>query len=149
MLGTSDLTHHPAPFAKPAFVAMSDTPQGSSQSPYLTNVIPGSKRKQVFVTGVQQSIAESTSKKARLGTSQSPVPSGCPSQEESDQEDIDAAKEVESFAAKPHYENAEAELSASVPAPQRIKILTHLSLRTAPEGLDRTYLRVFQTYPYD
>lgn len=77
---------------------------------------PGSKRKEVSSTAeVGQSDAESTSKKARRETSQSPVPCGSLSPEESDHEDIGTGKKAEPVTAEPQPEDAEAELSASVP----------------------------------
>lgn len=94
---------------------MSDALKGSPQSPFLMFVTPGSKRKQVSSAAeVGQSVAESTSKKARRETSQSPVPSSSLSPEESDHEDIDTGKEAEPVTAEPQPEDAEAELSASV-----------------------------------
>ena len=94
---------------------MSDALKGTPESPFLLFVTPGSKRKQVSsAAGVEQSVAESTSKKARRETNQSPTPCSSLSPEESDHEDIGTEKEAEPVTAEPQLEDAEAELSASV-----------------------------------
>lgn len=95
---------------------MSDALKGSPQSPFLLFVTPGSKRKQVSSAAeAGQSVAETTSKKARRETNQSPVPCSSLSPEEFDHEDT--GKEVEPVTAEPQAEDAEAELSASVLPP--------------------------------
>jgi hypothetical protein len=94
---------------------MSDALKGSPQTPFLLFETPGSKRKQVSSTAeVGQSVAESSSKKAKRETSQSPVPCSSLSPEEFDNEDLDAGKEAEPVTAESQLEDAEAELSASV-----------------------------------
>lgn len=128
---------------------MSDALKGSPQSPLLLFVTPGGKRKQVSSAAeVGQSVAESTSKKARRETNQSPIPCSSPSPEASDQEDISTGKEAEPVTAEPHPEDAEAELSASVVFINDFKNLKS-SIRTTPKRLDCAYLRVFQAYAYD
>lgn len=89
---------------------MSDAQRGSPQSSFLPELTPGSKRKQIWsnTTEVGQLVTESTSKKPRRETSQSPVPCSTPSSE-----DLDHGKEAEPVTAEPQAENAEAELSAS------------------------------------
>ena len=82
-------------------------------SPFLPS--PGSKRKELSSSAeVGQLVAESSSKKARRETSQSPVPCGSVSPEESDHEDIGTGKKAEPVTAEAQLEDAEAELSASV-----------------------------------
>ena len=72
---------------------------------------------------VGQSVAESTSKKAKRETNRSPVPCSSQSSEVFDQEDIGTGKEAEPVTVEPQPEEAEAELSASVPpqAPNEFK----------------------------
>jgi hypothetical protein len=83
-------------------MAMSDAPKGFLQSRIPTVVVPGGKRKQVSSTSeVEQRVNQSTSKKARRETTQSPVP-------------CEHEKGAEPVTAVP-LENADAELSASVP----------------------------------
>jgi hypothetical protein len=104
--------------AKSVFVAMSNAPKGFAQ-PHLTNVILGSKRKQVLSAAeAGQSIAELASKKARLREIQSLVLcSG--SSEDFEYEDMGTGEEVESIqpptAAGSQTENVEVKLGASVP----------------------------------
>lgn len=100
-------------------MAMSGALKVSPQSPFLLFGTPGSKRKQESSTAeVGQSVAESTSKKARREIYQSPIPCSL-SPEESDQEDTGTGKATEPVTADsephPELEDAEAELSASVP----------------------------------
>ena len=102
---------------------MSDALKGSPEPPILLFGTPGGKRKQVSsVAEVGQSVDESTSKKARRETNQSPVPSSSLSSEDSDREDIGTEKETEPVTAnsepQPQAEDAEAELSASSASPQ-------------------------------
>lgn len=63
---------------------------------------------------VGQTVAESTSKKARRETNQSPVPCSSLSPEEFDHEDMGTGKETEPVTAESQPEDAEAELSGSV-----------------------------------
>ncbi|KAF8805491.1 hypothetical protein BYT27DRAFT_7192513 [Phlegmacium glaucopus] len=91
---------------------MFDAPEELTQSPLLTNVIPGGKRKWVSssVSGVEHSVSKSRSKKTRLETNRSPVCcSGSP--EEFDHEGTgEEAEAVQSHVARPQPENADAEL---------------------------------------
>jgi hypothetical protein len=99
-------------------MAMSDALKVSPQSPFLLFGTPGSKRKQESSAAeVGQSVTESTSKKARRETNQSPVPCSSLSPKEFDQEHTGTGKETEPVTAdsEPQPEDAEAELSASVP----------------------------------
>ena len=100
-------------------MAMSAALKGSPQSPFLMFTTPGGKRKGVSsAVEVGQSVvdSESTCKKARRGTNQNPVPCSSLSSEEFDHEDINTGKEGGSMTAEPQREeDAEAELSASVP----------------------------------
>ena len=92
---------------------MSDAPKGFLQSPIPTVVVPGGKRKQVSSTcEVEQPVNETTSKKARRETTQSPV--SC--------EEFDDEKEAEPVATIPQLENADAELSASVHSPSSMNL---------------------------
>lgn len=93
---------------------MSDTPKEFPPSALLTNLISGSKRKQVSpaTAAVEQSFTASTSKKARLETSQSPGPYSSPSPKDFDHEDLGNGEEAGSVAAGPQPENVEDELSA-------------------------------------
>lgn len=103
-------------------MAMSNTLQGFSQ-PILTNVIPGSKRKQESFTGteVQQSVAESSSKKARLETNQHPfIYTGSPEEFDDNMSTGEEAEVVQSPSVRPHPESAEAELSKCAKAPSII-----------------------------
>lgn len=101
---------------------MSDALKESPPSPFLLFATPGSKRKQVSSAAeVGQPFAESMSKKAKRETNQSPVPCSSLSPEESDHEDIGTGKEAEPVTADPQLEDAEAELSASVPSSMNIK----------------------------
>jgi hypothetical protein len=94
---------------------MSDALKESPHPPFLRLVTPGGKRKEVSSAAeVGQLVAESTSKKARRETSQSPVPSNSLSPEGSDHEDTGTGKKAEPVTAEPQPEDAEAELSASV-----------------------------------
>lgn len=99
---------------------MSDALKVSPQSPFLLFATPGGKRKEVSSAAeVGQTVAESTSKKAKRATNQSSVPCSSQSSEEFDHEDMDTGKEAEPLTVgiQPE-EDAEAELSASVPSPQ-------------------------------
>ena len=114
----------------------------------LPLVKPGStKRKEVSSAAEDgQSDAESTSKKARRERNDSPVACSSLSPEEFDHEDM--GKGTEPVTGEPHPEDAEAELSASVGS-YSLNFKIKGSIRTAPKGLDCTYLCVFQTYAYD
>jgi hypothetical protein len=130
-------------------MAMSDALKVSPQSPFLLFGTPGSKRKQES-SAAEVGQSELTSKKARRETNKSPVPCSSLSPGEFDHEDTGTGKETEPVTAdsEPQPEDAEAELSASVP-PISTNQNFKPSIRTTPKGLDRTYLRVFQAYAYD
>ena len=104
-------------------MSMSVALKGSPpKSPILLLLTPGSKRKQVSSAAeVGQSVVESTNKKARRETDQSPVPCSSLSPEEFDHEDMGTGKEAEPVTAEPQPEDAEAELSGSMLPPNEIK----------------------------